>query len=182
MIRKDNFIIITGGPGAGKTSLIDELSTRGYRCVPEVARQIIREEMSKNGEALPWKNITAYSSRMLEDSIRDFRERLACDDLHFFDRGIPDTYGYERLLNRKISPDLWMAVQEYRYNQKAFILPFWESIYKTDKERKQDLQTAKETYYALKNAYEEAGYQPIIVPCVPITERVDFILENMVAD
>lgn len=42
---RDNFYIITGGPGAGKTTLLEELSRYKVRCVPEVARQIIREQM-----------------------------------------------------------------------------------------------------------------------------------------
>jgi predicted ATPase len=37
------FYTITGGPGSGKTSLINELQKRGYRCMAEVARQLIQE-------------------------------------------------------------------------------------------------------------------------------------------
>jgi predicted ATPase len=35
--------IITGGPGAGKTTTLEALAERGYYYVPEVARAIIRQ-------------------------------------------------------------------------------------------------------------------------------------------
>ena len=38
-----NLFIITGGPGAGKTTVLTELQRLGFTCVPEVARQIIQE-------------------------------------------------------------------------------------------------------------------------------------------
>jgi predicted ATPase len=50
------FFIITGGPGAGKTTLLDALVQRNFKCIPEVARQIIKEHVEMEGEALPWKN------------------------------------------------------------------------------------------------------------------------------
>ena len=38
MIYKPNFFIITGGPGAGKTTLFVTLTEQGFPHVPEVAR------------------------------------------------------------------------------------------------------------------------------------------------
>jgi predicted ATPase len=37
--------VLTGGPGSGKTTLLTELARRSFRCVPEVARLIIQEQM-----------------------------------------------------------------------------------------------------------------------------------------
>ena len=58
MIYKPNFFIITGGPGVGKTTLLEVLAKQGFPYVPEVARKIIREQVSQNGDALPWAYIT----------------------------------------------------------------------------------------------------------------------------
>ena len=33
-------ILITGGPGTGKTSVINELLNRGYFCFPEIVREL----------------------------------------------------------------------------------------------------------------------------------------------
>ena len=49
----EHFYTITGDPGSGKTSLINELQNRGYRCVAEVARQLIQEQVVEDGAAVP---------------------------------------------------------------------------------------------------------------------------------
>ncbi len=40
-------IIITGGPGAGKTTLIDALAQSGLATFPEVSRTLIEQESAK---------------------------------------------------------------------------------------------------------------------------------------
>lgn len=62
----DRFLVVTGGPGAGKTSLITELARRGFHAIPESGRAIIREETASGGDALPWADHMAYAERMLE--------------------------------------------------------------------------------------------------------------------
>ena len=41
-------IVITGGPGTGKTTIINSLIESGYSCMEEVSRQITLEAQ-KNG-------------------------------------------------------------------------------------------------------------------------------------
>ena len=42
-MENPNLYVITGGPGSGKTTVLAELERQGFRCAPEVARQIIQE-------------------------------------------------------------------------------------------------------------------------------------------
>src|SRR5690606_30859744 len=65
---KNNLFIITGGPGVGKTALLNALSSDGFRVVPEAARAIIREQMETDGDALPWKNKRRYTDKMIAAS------------------------------------------------------------------------------------------------------------------
>jgi predicted ATPase len=45
-----NFFVISGGPGAGKTSVLAELEKLGFRYVPEAARQLIQEQTQTGGQ------------------------------------------------------------------------------------------------------------------------------------
>ncbi len=72
---RPNFYVITGGPGAGKTTLLHELQNRGCYCVNEIAREIIREQVLTNGEALPWKDQEQYLELMFEYSVDSFKKQ-----------------------------------------------------------------------------------------------------------
>jgi predicted ATPase len=50
----DHLHVITGGPGSGKTSLIDALSAGGIRHMPEAGQAIIQDQVDVGGTALPW--------------------------------------------------------------------------------------------------------------------------------
>lgn len=173
---KNNFYILTGGPCSGKTSLIDTIHKMGYHCVPEVGRKIIKGQVIIGGDALPWADTGKYSNLMLSHSIQDYMQLFDSPELHFFDRGIPDTLGYVELINMLNKQKFIDAVEEYRYNPTVFILPPWEEIYKTDNERKQDFQLAVATYEAMKSVYQKAGYDLIELPLTTISQRIDFIL------
>ena len=179
MDTKNNFYILTGGPGSGKTTIIEQLKKMGYYCVPEVGRKIIKEQISSAGTALPWLNPRDYSQQMLQLSISDYMAHGQSEERHFFDRGIPDVLGYMNLMNLPNRETAIDALKNFRYNLSVFVLPPWKEIYKTDAERKQDFNLATATYYHIKRVYETYNYNPIELPLAPVSERIDFILNRI---
>lgn len=179
MICKPNFFVITGGPGVGKTTLLETLARQGYPYVPEVAREIIREQMAQNGDALPWANIPAYTCLMLSRSIDSFQHHQTHNEILFFDRGIPDTLAYAILTQQTVFPELQHATRNFRYNPLVFILPPWSEIYQTDTERKQTYQEAVATHNAMLTTYRQLDYTPIIVPKGTPEERATFVIQQL---
>lgn len=175
MIINSNLYVITGGPGVGKTSLITALREQGFLCVDEVARELIRKQVEIGGDGLPWKNRTRYATLMLEGSVKSYLEHAASESLLFFDRGIPDTLAYARLIGLPDTRFIEQSVAEYRYNPIVFMLPPWEEIYHTDRERKQSFREAMDTYYTMLMTYDTAGYTVAEVPKMPVPERVMFV-------
>jgi predicted ATPase len=173
--------VITGGPGAGKTTVLHELTRRGFACVPEVARQIIREQMGSNGDALPWGNTARYAELMMERSVARYRENLGCREPRFLDRGIPDTLCYAGIIGLDANAIVSMrqTCETYRYNQRAIITPPWEQIYTTDGERKQTFAEAVDVYGRMAETYRDCGYELIQLPKISPRERADFILRRL---
>jgi predicted ATPase len=104
---QENFYIITGGPVVGKTTLLNELGKSGYNIVPEIARQIIKEQMTINGDGLPWKNKELYTDLMLKASVQSYNlMRTNPSSIYFFDRGILDTLCYAEMIGLGVSDEM----------------------------------------------------------------------------
>ncbi|MEE9905946.1 MAG: AAA family ATPase [Chlorobium sp.] len=86
--------IITGGPGSGKSTLIEGLRQHGFRCYSEVSRQLIRHQSMEPDGVLPWKNLPAFASLAFDAMIDQHEDALGSSGICFFDRGIPDIFGY----------------------------------------------------------------------------------------
>ncbi|MDM1071806.1 AAA family ATPase [Empedobacter brevis] len=180
-IQYQNYYVITGGPGVGKTTLLNALEIKGMSVVAEDARQIIKEQMQINGEGLPWKNKTLYAELMFEASLSTYRKVVSevCDKTVFFDRGLLDVICYMEMENIPISEEQNSLVNANPYNRKVFILPPWLDIYETDNERKQTWKEAMYTFDKMKQTYLDFGYNVIEVPKETVGNRCEFILDNI---
>jgi predicted ATPase len=179
--RQNNFHIVTGGPGVGKTTVLRELEKGGYSVVPENAREIIKEQGVIKGDGLPWKNKKLYIDLMLKASIDSYKLAQANNSLsiYFFDRGILDTLCYAEMVGLGISDEMNEIANNHQYNKKVFIFPPWFEIYQTDNERKQTWEEAELTFQKMKETYLKYGYDIIEVPKDTIENRKIYILENL---
>ena len=174
-------IVITGGPGMGKTSIITHLTSQGYHCIPEAGRMIIIEQMRTQGNKLPWVDPLAFAMEMLGQATADYKKRVSqpTGGFTFFDRGIPDIMGYLSICGIAIPPALEEACHNLPYFNKVFITPPWEEIYVNDAERKQSFSEAIDTYEAMKQVYSNLGYTLIEIPKLSIAKRVQFIVSAL---
>lgn len=180
VLYKAHCFVFTGGPGAGKTAVIEILEKKGYPCIPEVARQIIREQVVSGGSGVPWKDMQLYTQLMQTQTIAVFdaapsTSAGAC----FFDRGLPDVICHAQLNSLPVDEALQTATQQLRYNQQVFLFPPWEEIYHIDAERKQSFETAVATYEELKDVYRKYDYVLVEVPKMSIIDRAEFILKEV---
>jgi len=179
LLKNENFFVLTGGPGVGKTTLLKALQKLGFHTVEEEARKIIKKQIKTHSHGLPWKNKKHYAKLMYEASVKSYAQEIAKKEnvLTFFDRGLLDTIGYMNMENIPITAELIKVTKKHRYNKHVFILPPWQEIYTTDTERKQDWETAQLNFDHMKETYLAFGYTIIEVPKASLQERVTFILD-----
>ncbi|MBN8190192.1 MAG: AAA family ATPase [Rhodobacteraceae bacterium] len=175
----DHFFVVTGGPGGGKTSLISELARRGFHTIPESGRAIIREEMARGGDALPWADRLAYAERMLERDLRAYRDAQALSGPVIFDRGVPDITGYLTLCGLPVPPHIAAAAKAASYNARVLLAPYWDAIYTQETERKQSRAEAEATCAVMRETYTAFGYDIVELPHVDIERRADFVCTQL---
>jgi predicted ATPase len=170
------FFVITGGPGSGKSTLIDALAQRGFGIMREAGRVIIQDQVAIGGAALPWADRRAFAELMLGWEMRSYRDALKLSGPVIFDRGVPDVLGYLRLSGLPVLPHVENAARIFRYHPRVFIAPPWPEIFRPDAERKQSIEEAQATYEVLAETYTSLGYELLPLPLDSVEKRVQFVL------
>lgn len=166
--------VVTGGPGAGKSTLLAALAARGHTTFAEAGRAILRLSDAVGSPAHAARSPRAYSEAMLLWDMRSWSE--AGNGPAFFDRGVPDTIGYLRLIGHSVPPHMERAARAFRYSDPVFLAPPWRAIYATDSERRHAWDVAVATCACIRAVYEELGYRIVELPLSGIDERVGFVL------
>ena len=174
----DRFFVLTGGPGSGKTTLIEALKAEGFATAPEAGRGIIRGQTAIGGPALPWRDRALFAELMLSWELRSWHAAHAEPGSVFFDRGVPDTIGYLRLCGLPVPEHITSAAEKFRYARRVFVAPPWPEIFTQDEERKQTLDEAERTFRSVTGVYVELGYELVTLPLAPVEERVHFVIDR----
>lgn len=169
------WIVITGAPCAGKTTLIEAFHARGYTISPEVARAMIDRRLAA-GETID--DIVADKAKLQVDILNEGIARHATLDpqqLIFMDRGLPDSIGYFNVFHLDTAPAV-AASQQYRY-RKIYILDALPLVH--DNARVEDNETAALIGRLITQAYSDLGYDIVRIPVLTIDQRVDMILADI---
>lgn len=165
MARK---FVVTGGPGNGKTSVIEKLS-KDFIVFPEVAREILKNK----------EYCLDVQYEIFVGQVKQNKESNLVDGNVFFDRGIPDSLAYFRYNQFVILEELLINSSQKNTNYEGvFVLDLIP--YVKDRIRIESNEEARRIHYILHETYKYLGYQIIKVPFMSIEERVDFILDKII--
>lgn len=172
-------VVLIGGPGSGKTTLIDRLTEKGYLCYPEISREVIMEARTQGIEQLFLEQPLLFSELLLEGRKKQFHAAVAeTADVVFIDRGIPDVLAYMHYIGDAYPAFFDTACREHVYT-KIFFLPPWEEIYTADEARYENYEQAKLISGHLQETYKNYGYNLIEVPKDTPDNRILFILGHL---
>lgn len=168
--------IISGGPGTGKTKLLEALAAKGESCCEEVSRQLIREQTASGGALLPWNDLEAFAQECMR-RMQAQAVRCPTDRRVFLDRGVPDVAGYLRHGGHEVPAELRALASIY--TPIVFFAPAWEAIYVNDPERPQTYEESVALEAHIRQAYLDYGFTVLELPRQAVETRVRYVLEAL---
>lgn len=176
-IRK-NVYVISGGPGFGKSSLINALKKKGFYCGEDVAREFIKEQIRIGGKTLPWNNRLEFSKIILKKRVKQYKD-APNGKICFFDRGILDLIGYIVKEGLKVPTEFYKVVEKYKYQEVTFFTPPWQKIFNKKSKRRESFNDAVAIHNSIKKVYKRLGYKTINLPKTSADKRAVFILSKI---
>lgn len=167
--------VLTGGPGVGKTTLLNLLKESGFETVPEAASIIIEESLESGSDCLPWKNNPEFQNRVFELQLELEQENRE-KNLVFFDRGVLDGYAFVKFYG-EIPSRIYNEIGPGRYEGVFLLEPV--PNYCNDHRRRESELDAKYIHNEIRSAYEKFGYKPIEIPASTPVERMEFVISHV---
>jgi predicted ATPase len=116
MDRMKKKIVITGGPGTGKTTLVNKLIEIGIPCLPEISREITLQAREQGIEQLFLEQPLLFSPKLIEGRTQQFHDASKFDDdFVFLDRGLPDVVAYMDFIGDSYPEEFVKACEENQY-------------------------------------------------------------------
>ncbi|MBQ0905893.1 AAA family ATPase [Micromonospora sp. U21] len=174
--------VLTGAPGAGKTTLIQALRRRGHLVVPEAATDIIAARQAQ-GCVEPWREpeFVDAVARLQR------RRRVAADangDLQIHDRSPLCTLALARHLGRPVGPalaaELDLILRQKLYQPLVFLIGPLGFVTRTAA-RQIDYAESLAFAHMHEQVYAAYGHRLVDVPAGPVHERVALIEQHLSA-
>lgn len=182
-------IVLTGGPGSGKTTMIEALKSnlkeKGYKVivVNETARELAGEGMATMGDedyVLEFQDLVLKTQVAKEKSIENFCKNAYFEDVVIlYDRGTLDNKAYlknEEDFDNLLTKNNLKEIELYdKYNLVINLKSaanLGEEFYKNDEVRKEKNNEAILLDYKTTNAWVLSPNLKIIEPTVDIEEKI----------
>jgi predicted ATPase len=176
-MKQTNWIVVTGGPSSGKSTLLEYFKSQGHFIVPESARILIDQEIAK-GKTLQEIRADegAFQNKVLEMKLK-WEEKTSPEQFTFFDRGIPDSIAYTQVCG--VDTTLAFVASQKRRYKKVFHLE--QVPFENDYSRIEDQEKAHVVSELLFDVYTSLGYKVVRVPLMSIEERAILIFRSIEA-
>jgi predicted ATPase len=170
-------VIVTGGPGVGKTTMLHELAALGHAVIAESAREIIRERLEAGLSPRPAPR--AFAAELLRRDQAKHASSVSGVAPVFFDRCLVESVAMARESGLLSQTEGEAMLRDARFHRRVFLLPPWREIYVQDAQRDHSFEHCERVHDALARWYAACGYEVHEVPSMSPRARAEHVLRAL---
>lgn len=175
-------VVVTGGPGSGKSTLVAALGRRGFATVEEAAIQVIAELNAERGvegqkawrraHKSEFQELVARRQAALEEAVPEDTAVL------FLDRGRLDGLAYCRHFGADVPLVVAEVADAARYDRVLMLDTLPDEVFadRGASGRTSGRAASLAIGAAIEAVYRERGYEPVRLPVAQIEERAEIAL------
>ena len=167
--------VVTGGPGSGKTTLVEALAAAGVATVPEAGRAIIRDQVTIGGRAVAVGGCRPLCRMMLARDLAAWRTAREAGRPVVLDRGLVDIAGYLTLIGQEVPNHVRRAVETCRYAPASSIAPPWREDIRQRTRSAGRTGRRRSPPTTRWSPPTRARLRVVPLPKAPVAERVAFV-------
>ena len=169
-------IVISGGPGGGKTTIINSLKQLGYFCYDEISRDLIEKGIKSGKQNLFVEDPIKFSDTLWKKREEQYKNSIIQKkyDKVFFDRSLIDITSYLEFIGKR-NINLEKKLINFNYDVVFLVKPNKKN-YRKDSTRYEDYNESIKIHNILKKNYQ-IQFKTINVPYRKLSKRLNFIIE-----
>lgn len=169
------FVVLTGGPCAGKTTLIERLHELGYPILEESAAAVIRSDPDGKLRRKPLEFQKAVLRRQVLREEAMIRQASPAPFV-FADRGVGDHFAYLRHQGLEPFPELLDAWESAATRYRAVFLLELGPDYHESWRRPETRREAMRLHELLREEYSRRHASVTTIPWMGVEERLERLL------
>lgn len=165
--------VLAGGPCSGKSTLLKALSKEGHPVEEETAERLLKAGISKGQTAkemradpVEWQEMICSEDFILFDG-------LPTNKLVFTDTSFLETLVFANRAGISMGPNIKEWLQKKRYLKVFFLEPL--AAYAQSEVRLESASITIQINEQLRSTYRRYGYDVVMVPDLPVEERVAIV-------
>lgn len=167
-----DWVVITGPPSSGKTTLVQSLKSAGHAVSPDSTRALLAEVAAEGRRPEEFRFADDFQPRTLA-AMEASEARLDPTHRTYLEYALPCNIAFHRTESLPLTPGLAEAARRWRYRSVFILDPLpWEG----DSLRVEDETYQREVHRHMHDVYVEHGYTPHAVPVLSIPDRLAFVL------